>query len=197
MHLQLVLLALAAALLASPTLAQSGSGYFITIPTTDLPSATSPPTSFPTGTANLPSLVALLPSCAIPCFDTAAKSINCATTDFPCLCKPSNFNSFAVNIGSCLTGGLGGKAGPSSTDADCSISNLSSLAEQICASVDDADPAALSSASAIAADKLSETASAKNPSSSSSGGQNTGGARPEGAAMGMLAVVAAYAVLAL
>jgi len=195
MHLQLLL---TAALLASPTLAQSGSGYFITIPTTDLPSATSPPTSLPTGgTANLPSLIALLPSCAIPCFDIAAKSINCATTDFPCLCKPSNVNSFAVNIGSCLTGGLGGKAGPSSTDADCSISNLSSLAAQICASVDDADPAALSSASAIAADKLSETASAKNPSSSSSGGQNTGGARPEGAAMGMLAVVAAYAVLAL
>lgn len=123
-------------------------------------------------------------------------------TDFTCLCKPSNLNSFAVNIGTCLTGGLGGKSGPSATDPDCAISNLSSLATQICASVNngEADQAALASASSIAGDKLSsasETSSAGSPSSSSGGGQNHGGARPEGAAMGMLAVVAAYAVLAL
>ncbi|KAM7186830.1 hypothetical protein V8F33_011588 [Rhypophila sp. PSN 637] len=204
MHFQTLHLALTATLsfFTAPAIAQSfpqeatGTGYFITRPSTGASQATPTPTA-----SGLPGLVSQLPACALPCFQSAAQTVKCTLSDFECLCKSSNIQSFAVNMGSCLTGGLGGNGGPSSTDSQCSISNLTSLAGQICSRVNSAPDGELSSASAVVSEKLAAATATQTQSGANSsptdGSKNEAGRKHGDAAMGMLAVVAAYAVLAL
>ncbi|KAM7184103.1 hypothetical protein V8F20_012349 [Naviculisporaceae sp. PSN 640] len=202
MHFQTLPLAITAALsfLTAPVIAQSyqqeatGTGYFRTIPTTG-----SIPTATPTVASGLPGLVSQLPTCALPCFESAAKTVKCTLSDFECLCQSSNLNSFALNMGTCLTGGLGADGGPSAEDDRCSISNLSSLATQICSRVNSAPSQdELASASAVVSEKLAAATATQTGATSTGTPKNEAGARKnDGAAMGMLAVVAAYAVLAL
>lgn len=201
MHFQTIPLALTAAfaLFTSPAVAQSyqqeatGTGYFRTVPTTG-----SLPTATPTA-SGLPGLVSQLPACALPCFESAAKTVKCTLSDFKCLCQSSNLNSFALNMGTCLTGGLGANGGPSGTDSRCSIDNLSSLATQICSRVNSAPSQdELASASAVVSEKLAAATATSTGASSTGTPKNEAGARKhDGAAMGMLVFAAAYALLAL
>ncbi|KAK3312820.1 hypothetical protein B0H66DRAFT_607876 [Apodospora peruviana] len=194
--------ALVAGLLAASStlvLAQSATpSLFITIPTTG---AGSVPTNLPTPNDDLPGLVSKIPDCAIACFSSAAATLNCGPADFACLCKSDNIQSFSLNIASCLSGGLGGDKKP--TDDACSLTNLATVAGEICAEVNASNPnqSELAAATSVVSEKLaSASKTASTPSSTSSsaaGGNKAPPARPEGAAMGMLAVVAAYAVLAL
>lgn len=174
----------------------TGTGFFITVSTTGNSQATPTPTA-----SGLPGLISQLPACALPCLQSAAGTVKCTLSDFACLCQSSNLNSFALNMGTCLTGGLGGEGGPSSTNADCSVTNLASLATQICSRVNSApSQEELSSASAVVSEKLAAatgTQTGASPTGTAGSKNEAGGRKNDGAAMGMLAVVAAYAVLAL
>lgn len=68
--------------------------------TTSTPAAVTP--------TNLPDLIASLPHCALGCLSDAATAINCAPTNFTCLCAESK--ALISNLGPCiLTGGSGCK----------------------------------------------------------------------------------------
>jgi len=54
--------------------------------------------SGPTST-KLPDLVAQLPRCALQCFSSAARDINCAPSNFACLC--SNSDNLIAKVGPC------------------------------------------------------------------------------------------------
>lgn len=103
---------------------------------------------------SLPDLVEQLPQCAMSCFQSAAKDINCAVTDFACLCGPRK-QDFVSKITPCVAIG----AGCSSDD----LNKAATLAPKICAEVDnDPSPAAVSSASALVAGAAEETGSPDN-----------------------------------
>ena len=136
---------------------------------------------------DLPSLVAQLPTCALPCFNTAAQKIGCGVEDLRCLCNANNAASLATNVGLCL--GLG---------TSCDLSRVSTVAQQICSVVNsgNVNSAQLSSASAEVSQALASLTTTAT-SSSSTGAGMPAVARPTGAAMGALGAVAALAVLAL
>lgn len=48
---------------------------------------------------SLPDLIAQLPTCALDCFDLAATSADCTTTDFDCICSKKEF---VTSIGACV-----------------------------------------------------------------------------------------------
>ena len=175
--------------LTSPAL-----GQLPTSTTSSVTIATAPNTPKATAT-NLPSLVAQLPPCAIPCFESAAKTINCGATDFSCLCKSGSASSLALNVGGCIGGPqlFGGAGNTDGCDLE-DLGNLEKLAQSICAAVAatpaQSDLAAATSIVSGAILKASASASA-----SETGRPNN--AIKAGAGTGMLAIVAAYAVFVL
>jgi len=74
----------------------------VLLPLTAAQTTTSSTTSTPT---TLPALLAVLPHCALGCLATAATSIDCAATDFSCLC--SNSSDLVSKIGPCIISGSG------------------------------------------------------------------------------------------
>lgn len=74
------------------------------IPPTPPISTSIPATS--TSPSSLPSLLSLLPTCALPCFAQAARTINCSPSDLTCLCRANTNNAAALrlNVGTCLGG---------------------------------------------------------------------------------------------
>ncbi|RKU43292.1 hypothetical protein DL546_006725 [Coniochaeta pulveracea] len=137
----------------------------ITAASTSTPSTTS---SSASTTTDLASLVALLPTCALSCFVTAAKDISCAPTDFSCLC--SSASALVTKIGPCIYI----SSGCSSSD----ISNVTSLAPKICSAVNkNATGAAVSAASSIVSTALATVTGTQTAS-------GNGAARTEGAVMG-------------
>ena len=173
------------------------------LPTLTTPSLTIATVPNPTATA-LPDLVRELPTCAIPCFESAARAINCAVTDFSCLCRAGNAASLSVNVGTCIGGGqlLGGS---SSNDNDndnndgCELEDLgelATLAGQICSAIaNNPNQSQLAAATTIVSEALAR-ASATAAATTGAGRQNAA-VRAERAGTGMLAVVAAYAVFVL
>ncbi|KAK0612027.1 hypothetical protein B0T14DRAFT_607999 [Immersiella caudata] len=182
-------------------------------PTTTLePSVTmaTAPNSPQATATGLPRLVAQLPSCAIPCFESAAKTINCTPTDFSCLCRAGSAQSLALNVGTCIGGpalfggggGIGNNGTSNSDDDDdandgCELDDLdelSRLAGQICAAVA-ATPnqSELAAATSIVSQAIAQASATGTAGGSGSGRQNNAG-RAGQASMGMLAIVAAYAV---
>jgi hypothetical protein len=56
-------------------------------------------------TTTLPALLAVFPHCALGCLASAATSINCAATDFACLCSKSS--DLVSKVGPCIISGSG------------------------------------------------------------------------------------------
>jgi len=181
----------AAVLLAlSPAaLAQS----FETSTTSSAPSSTSSTPAEPTQ-SGLAGLVAQLPPCAIPCFDTAARGMSCALTDLVCLCSDEKRTGLTISLGTCLNGGLTGD-GPE--DDACQLSKLATLATDICTEVqNNPDRAELDQASAIVSAALADASPTNG--NTQDGDDDSGAARPQSAAMmGVLVAFAGYAALAL
>ena len=110
---------------------------------------------------SLPDLVEQLPQCAMSCFQSAAKDINCAVTDFACLCG-SKKQDFVNKITPCVAIGAGCSSDdlnsmralppvPAPVLTNCPP-EAATLAPKICTAVDDnPSPAAVSSASALVA----------------------------------------------
>jgi hypothetical protein len=100
-------------------------------------------------TESLPELVEQLPKCAMSCFKQGASKINCAVTDFACLCGDRK-QEFINDIGPCVAFGAGCKSEDLATAAD--------VAPKICTEIGNNPPsAAVSSASAIVEDAAKET----------------------------------------
>jgi len=162
-------------------------------------SASSSASSAPTG-SDLPSLVQELPGCAIPCFDSAAKSAHCTITDFACLCQQGDtLTSFGISFGTCINGGLGG-SGPE--DPACNFDKLLATATRICTEFNTGNPSQeeVASASAIVASAVQSDAAAASETKDSGAAATVPRSERLGggsAALGTLVVVAAYAVLAL
>jgi len=58
------------------------------------------PTAGPgTTSTSLPELVSRLPRCALQCFSSAARDINCAPSNFSCLC--ANSGDLIAKVGPC------------------------------------------------------------------------------------------------
>lgn len=75
---------------------------------TSVQAETTTSTSAAVTPTNLPDLIASLPHCALGCLSDAATAINCAPTNFTCLCADSK--ALVSNVGPCiLTGGSGCK----------------------------------------------------------------------------------------
>ncbi|KAI0391234.1 hypothetical protein F5Y17DRAFT_20863 [Xylariaceae sp. FL0594] len=121
---------------------------------------------------SLPDLVAQLPTCAIPCFNTGAESAGCATTDFDCLCTRGK-DQIIASAGPCVF-------------KDCEsddFGKLSTLLTQICTEVsENPSPSEVASASNIVTSALA----AATPSDPAS--------RPE-LGYGLMGVAAAAALL--
>ncbi|KAK0648586.1 hypothetical protein B0T16DRAFT_456053 [Cercophora newfieldiana] len=199
LQLQTFLSALA---LAGLTTAQFPTSTSLPQPSVTRATAPNPPQATATG---LPHLVAQLPTCAIPCFETAAKAINCGPTEFSCLCRSNSAQSLALNVGTCIGGPalFGGNNGTRNSDDDDSVDgcelddldDLAKLAGDICAAVA-ATPAQsdLAAATSIVSEAIAKA---------SATGTASGAGRPNNAAnvgyasTGMLAIVAAYAVFVL
>ncbi len=136
-------------------------------------------TQQPTDTTSLPSLIAQLPTCALPCFASASTQIGCkGPTDFACLCNTAHATDLATNVGLCI--GFGGT---------CDLSKVASLAGNICSAVN-GNPSAADLASASA-----EVSAALATATASSTKSGNAGSRPTGVAMGA-ALGAAVAVAA-
>ncbi|KAK4446571.1 hypothetical protein QBC34DRAFT_411469 [Podospora aff. communis PSN243] len=151
----------------------------------------------------LPRLVEQLPPCAVPCFESAAKAIHCQPTDFSCLCKPGSAQSLALNVGTCIGGPAlfdGNSGSRNDTDAandGCELDDLddlSKLAGQICAAVA-ATPnqSDLAAATSIVSEAIAKASATGTGDGTGAGRQNNAG-RAGQASVGMLAIVAGYAV---
>ena len=146
--------------------------------TTQKPATLPSPAPQPTD-ASLPSLIAQLPTCALPCFASASTQIGCkGPTDFTCLCNSAHATNLATSVGLCI--GFGGT---------CDLSKVASLAGEICTVVN-GNPSAADLASASA-----EVSAALATATASSTKSGNAGTRPTGVAMGV-ALGAAVAVAA-
>lgn len=123
---------------------------------------------------SLPDLVEQLPQCAMSCFQTAAKDIDCEVTDFACLCG-SKKQDFVSKITPCVAFGAGCSSDelnsmrpyPYDYSLTPALTNCPSeaadLAPKICTEVDNnPSPAAVSSASALVDSAVKETGSPDN-----------------------------------
>ncbi|KAI5863946.1 hypothetical protein GGS23DRAFT_522497 [Durotheca rogersii] len=127
---------------------------------------------------SLPGLVSQIPTCAIPCFNSATQAANCASTDFSCLCT-SGRDSFTSSIGPCIL------LGSECTQED--ISRVTQLAPEICAAVEsNPDPSSVAEASNIVTSAVGAPTASSTPDAA---------ARPD-IAMGFVGI-AAFAALAL
>ena len=196
----------------------------VTAQSPDVSIATVPNTcATPTPTASgLPGLVAQIPSCAVVCFASAARQVNCDPADFSCLCRAGNAASLGLNAAGCLGGGqlLTGGDNNNNDDNDnndnddddandreneCELDDLDDLAQlatRICTAVA-ANPGAAQLAAATSV--VSEALARASSSISATAAAPADSGRPNGAvrvqsltATGqMLAAVAAFAAWAL
>ncbi|KAI0532621.1 hypothetical protein GGR58DRAFT_160462 [Xylaria digitata] len=104
---------------------------------------------------SLPDLVSELPTCAISCFESGAKSAGCSTTDFSCLCGDGK-SSFISSAITCVPGKCSGD----------DLSNTISLAGKICEAVsENPDASAVASASALVTSALGAASATSTPDS--------------------------------
>lgn len=75
---------------------------------------------------SLPDLVEQLPQCAMSCFKKGASRINCAVTDFACLCGDKK-QEFINDIGPCVAFSSGCKSEDLASMLPPSIPSISSL----------------------------------------------------------------------
>ncbi|KAL0936952.1 uncharacterized protein CTRU02_209168 [Colletotrichum truncatum] len=89
------------------------------------------------GSTDLPGLVSQLPTCAVSCLNSAAKTIGCSATDFSCLC--TNQERLISTLTPCVL-----TAGCSTDD----IATAARIAPEICENVqNNPNPSAIASAS--------------------------------------------------
>ncbi|KAH6653242.1 hypothetical protein BKA67DRAFT_659875 [Truncatella angustata] len=127
---------------------------------------------------SLPDLVAQLPTCALDCLESGAKSANCTVTDFTCLCGTGK-QQFIQGAGVCVL---------TSSCTSEEKNNVSNLATEICNDVSDgASSSEIASASAVATSILA--------SATSTTGSNAAAATAVGyGLMGGAAALAAFAL---
>ncbi|KAK3690263.1 hypothetical protein B0T22DRAFT_190986 [Podospora appendiculata] len=197
MHLQ-TLLPLTLALLRLTT-AQTQTPTTLQTSTTGTAPSTSSTTTYP----GFAGLIARLPTCAIPCFNSAAKQVGCDLTSFACLCSSAHQTSFAIDMAGCLSGGIGGTP---IADPACELAKLSALAGDICQAVNASPPqtelaiatSLVSSALVVASEATASPTSSGAAAATSLSAAAVGPvARRDGVAVGVLVVVAGYAVMAL
>ncbi|KAI1822723.1 hypothetical protein F4861DRAFT_540655 [Xylaria intraflava] len=106
-------------------------------------------------TASLPDLISQLPTCAIPCFQSAAKAAGCATTDVQCLCGTGK-DTFISSAGGCLLGKC----------PESDLQSAANVATSICTDVsNNPDPSSLASASSAVSSALAAAGATSSPDS--------------------------------
>ncbi|KAJ4423162.1 hypothetical protein N0V82_002156 [Gnomoniopsis sp. IMI 355080] len=153
-----------AAVLVGQVFAQSTSNVASASTTATAPSSTK---------TDIVNLVDQLPTCALPCLDSAATAINCNASDLPCLC--SKKDQLATNIGPCVL------------FSSCSSDDQT----KICQNIGSAQPAQVAAASSYIA-----SAMASESASTASGNTAVRTDAPV-AGVGVMGAAAALAMLAL
>ncbi|KAK3320305.1 hypothetical protein B0T19DRAFT_446069 [Cercophora scortea] len=198
MHLQTLLpLTLSLALLGFPGLTTAQTQTPTTLQTSTTSASTST-TTYP----GFAGLIARLPTCAIPCFNSAAKQVGCDLTSFACLCSSAHQTSFAIDMAGCLSGGIGGTP---IADPACELAKLSALAGDICQAVNASPPqtelaiatSLVSSALVVASEATATATTSGAAAATSSSAAVAPGAGRDVVKVGMLVAVAGYAVMAL
>lgn len=210
--------------LLTATLAILSSSAFAQTTPTPTPSAigtgvtVAPPAATNPNPNSLSGLVSRIPTCALPCFESAAKKINCAATDFTCLCRSDQAAMLSTTLATCVGTDLlfghhddglfndndldddiddhnDNDKDDNDKNDDCDADDLAELAVRICAAVlTNPDQSQLAAATSI----VSQGLAAASPGPANGGVRTSAAAgRVVRTAGGLLAAVAIYVVLVL